>query len=159
MVNLLYWVGGGLGLCKIHCVSSDSNFNVTNYTATLHDLARPAGVSVVVQACDESPPCDALVRKLFPLLHLFSRSATRCARTTSILRLTGVANLAWQLPFPVLSLLPFPSFRFTLTFNVVFHLVKVLKHSDMQVFWWAVYRLRLKLASSLRSGETLQSDP
>ena len=43
--------------------------------------------------------------------------------------------------------------------NVVFHLVKVLKHSDMQVFWWAVYRLRLKLASSLRSGETLQSDP
>ena len=75
MVNLLYWVGGGLGLCKIHCVSADSNLNVTDYTTTLHDLARPAGVSVVVQACDESPPCDSLVRKLFPL-HILSRSAT-----------------------------------------------------------------------------------
>ena len=116
MVNLLYWVNGGLGLCKIHCVTANSNLNVTDYTTTLHNLARPPGVSVVVQACDESPPCDSLVRKLFPF-HLLSRSATRFARTTSILRLTGVANLAWQLPFPVLSLLPFPLFRFTKTFS------------------------------------------
>ena len=62
LVNLLFWVGGGLGLCKIHCVSTLSNLNVTDYS-----FARPAGVPVAVQACDEPPPCDTLVRKLFPL--------------------------------------------------------------------------------------------
>ena len=61
LVNLLFWVGGGLGLCKIHCVSSGSSLNVTNYS-----FARPAGVPVAVQACNEPPPCDTLV-KTFPL--------------------------------------------------------------------------------------------
>ena len=58
-VNLLYWSGGGLGLCKIHCVSTGSNLNVTNYS-----FARPAGVPMVVQACDQPPPCDTLVKML-----------------------------------------------------------------------------------------------
>ena len=68
MVNLLYWVGGGLGLCKIHCVSTDSTLNITDYS-----FAIPAGVPGTVQACDEPPPCDTLVRKLFPL-HLVDPS-------------------------------------------------------------------------------------
>ena len=56
VVNLVYWAGGGLGLCKVHCVSTDSTLNVTNYS-----FARLAGVPVAVQACNEPPPCDTLV--------------------------------------------------------------------------------------------------
>lgn len=116
LVNLLFWVGGGLGLCKIHCVSTGSNLNVTDYS-----FARPAGVPVAVQACDEPPPCDTLVCEdyLYPPLDWSCSPGLAVALVCAIFASTPL----------------------------------------VQVFWWAIFKLRLKLASSLISGEEDQCDP
>ena len=116
---------------------------------------------------------DASKSKNYFFLSTFEL-CTRFARTTSTPRWTGVANLDWQLPSSVLFLLLLLSFRWS-TFKLDpgwscqcfwYHKVKVIKHIfhklwlyPLQMFWWSVYKMRLKLASSFISREDSQCDP
>jgi len=114
MVNLGYWATGGLGLCKIHCVTPGSNLNVTNYS-----FDRLTGVPMVVQSCDQPPPCDVLVCEdyLYPTMDWSCNPGVAVALTCAL--------------FAALPL--------------------------VQVFWWAVYKLRLKIASSVKPAQDQQS--